>query len=272
MTCFYPVHGWYAKERNEKTGKRSVVFTAKSANFDEPLAVPCGKCTGCRSDQAMAWSVRAYHESTQHLRNSFLTLTYDDANLPPDGKITPVELQNFFKRARKAGFKLRYIACGEYGEQTRRPHYHAIIFGQNFLHDKVQLTDKLYTSPTLQKIWGKGHVSIAPAELGAIFYVCGYTQKKIGDPDTFSLSSRRPPIGADWLDKYCEDLERTGIITIEGREMQIPPAYFRRKEIQLEHIKEERKEYALNNPRDYQKLRAREINSQNKIKQKRESI
>lgn len=272
MTCYYPVHGWQSAKPNEKTGKYPLTFNIREAYVDKPMTVPCGKCTGCRSDQAMAWSIRAYHESTQHLLNSFITLTYDEQHLPADRKIDPAELQKFFKRARKTGYKLRYIACGEYGEQTRRPHYHAIIFGQDFADDKITIDDNLYTSPTLEKLWGKGNVSIAPADLGSIFYVCGYTQKKIGDPDTFSLSSRRPPIGNTWLNNHIDDLERTGIITIDGREFQIPPAYFRRKEHELEHIKEQRREYAKNTPIDYTKLAAREINAKAQIKQKKETL
>jgi hypothetical protein len=45
------------------------------------------------------------------------------------------DLQLFFKRLRKAypDVKLRYFACGKYGEQFARPHYHVILFGKSFM-------------------------------------------------------------------------------------------------------------------------------------------
>lgn len=91
------------------------------------LQVPCGKCIGCKSDKAMMWSIRCYHEASLHERNAFVTLTYEDA--PP--ALVKEDLQKFFKRARHS-FDFRYFACGEYGEATHRPHYHALIFGQDF--------------------------------------------------------------------------------------------------------------------------------------------
>ena len=191
----------------------------------EPIELPCGKCLGCRADQALMWSIRAYHESTLHSKNSFLTLTYDDDHLPDDGKIDKTHLQKFFRSCRDRGFKLRYIACGEYGDQTRRPHYHAIIFGQDFKFDYIDINSELYTSPTLAEIWGKGMVSIAPVTMASICYTCGYVQKKVGDPDTFSLMSRRPGIGHKWLDSFKDDLRRTGKVTIEGREYPVPHRY-----------------------------------------------
>ena len=186
MACTNPTWAWRYPVEGSK-----VLFNPQPAPY-EKLRLPCGKCHGCRADQALMWSIRAYHESSLHDKNSFLTLTYSDEHLPSDGALDKTHLQKFFRAARDSGIPLRYIACGEYGDKTRRPHYHAIIFGQDFRYDAQSIDRNLYTSPTVEKIWKKGMVSLAPVTMASICYVCGYVQKKIGDADTFSLMSRRP--------------------------------------------------------------------------------
>lgn len=273
MACYYPLDGWYAARRNE-SGKRSVTFSLSSGLVDQPISVPCGKCIGCRADQSLMWSIRAYHESTLHIKNAFVTLTYSDENLPADGKLVKSDLQNFFKRLRKTGRKVRYIACGEYGERTRRPHYHAIFFGQDFLHDKIQINEELYASQTLNSIWKLGHVTLAPVTMSSICYVCGYVHKKLGDPDTFSLASRRPGIGHDWLRAFRSDLARTNSVSIEGREYPVPPRYLNWEPEYLDGVKRARKEYAMKQDAFQRRIdrRGLERNRKALLNQKKETL
>lgn len=275
MTCYYPISAWKAKNKNP-TGKRSMVFNPRDGFADMPVELPCGKCTGCRADQALMWSIRAYHESTLHDQNSFITLTYDDDHLPKDGCIDKKHLQDFFKRLRRdlPPGTVRYIACGEYGEQTRRPHYHAILFGLDFLHDKITIDDSLYTSPTLERFWGQGHVSIAPVTMASICYVCGYVMKKINDADTFNLMSRRPGIGHDWLKQYKSDLSRTGSVTIEGREYPVPKRYLDWEQSHFEELKKQRLAFARSGDALEKRgaLRNREKNRKSKLKGRQEKV
>lgn len=251
MTCNRPITAYYSNQLNE-SGKRSLVFNRRSAymgsdpEYAAPLEIPCSKCLGCKADQSLMWSIRAYHESTLHEQNSFLTLTYDDQNFPKDGKISKRDLQLFFKKLRKIlpPKSIRYIACGEYGGLTNRPHYHAIIFGRDFLEGAQTLKDDMYTNPLVYETWGKGHVAIAPVNMGSICYVCGYVQKKIDDPDTFTLMSRRPGIGHTFLDRYADDIRRTGVVSIEGRAYQVPKRYFDWSD-DLDDVKKLRKEFAV---------------------------
>lgn len=247
MTCYSPISGWYAQKVNP-TGKRSIVFNIKEAFVDRPVELPCGKCIGCKADQALMWSIRAYHESLNHENNCFITLTYDDDHLPDNRCIDKRHLQLFFKRLRKAVApnKLRYIACGEYGDATRRPHYHAIIFGLDFLDARrIMLSNTMYTHPVLEKSWGQGQVSIDKVNMASICYTCGYVLKKInGIDESFSLMSRRPGIGKHWLNTHLDDLQRIGKVVIEGREYTIPSRYFRWKEEELEHVKKAQRKYA----------------------------
>lgn len=249
MSCNRPIVCYYSDKLNE-SGKRSLVFNSKQRyrgadpRYVNHLEVACGKCSGCRADAALMWSIRGYHESTLHEQNSFVTLTYSQENLPSDGKIDKRHLQLFFKRLRRDGTKLRYIACGEYGSTTRRPHYHAIIFGKDWLEGSVQVTDALYTHQDLVDTWGFGHVSIAPVTMASICYVCGYVNKKIDDQDTFNLMSRRPGIGHKWLDLYGDDIARTGVVSIEGQQYQVPRRYLEWHSEELVHVKKARSEYA----------------------------
>ena len=156
MACYNPGTAWRSHQKNPDTGKYPLSFSPPKDNVKEAesIPIPCGKCTGCLADESLMWSIRAYHESQEHMFNSFVTLTYDDEHLPPDHKIHKEHLQNFFKRARHS-FKFRYLACGEYGEQTRRPHYHALIFGQNFNHAKYKysLGENLYSHTPPDRDW-----------------------------------------------------------------------------------------------------------------------
>lgn len=274
------MNGWYSKERND-SGKRSIVFKPKEGLVDRPVQLPCGKCIGCRADQSLMWSIRAYHEAQLHNQNCFITLTYSDEYFPHDGKIDKRELQLFFKRLRKAiaPTKLRYIACGEYGDTTKRPHYHALIFGLDFRDLRSQkVTDSSYTHPVLTECWGKGICQIDPVTLGSIMYVCGYVNKKLSDEDTFSLMSRRPGIGKLWLDKYLPELKKVGSVIMEGREFPIPARYMDWEEHELEAVKKARVRYALNKSAKHdpvenrRRLDAKISNIKNRQKQKDEKL
>ncbi|MBA7542297.1 hypothetical protein ES705_34618 [subsurface metagenome] len=66
---------------------------------------------------------------SSYKRSIFITLTYDDEYLPKNKSISKRTLVKFIKRLRKKvePRKIKYYACGEYGEKEGRPHYHAII-------------------------------------------------------------------------------------------------------------------------------------------------
>lgn len=236
MTCYRPIDCFRSAERN-KNGKRPIIFSNSSQMSLESLQVQCGQCEGCLADKAMYWSIRMYHETTLHAKNSFITLTYDDQNCPD--KIDKTELQKFFKRLRHR-YNFRYFACGEHGSTTNRPHYHAVIFGENWLDGSTAINSDLYTNPILADIWSKGLVSIGNVTMGSCCYVAGYVNKKIGDTDTFRLCSTRPAIGSGWLDRYKDDLIRTGHVVIEGKKLPVPIAYIRRYEEEFEQLKLER--------------------------------
>ena len=119
--------------------------------------VPCGKCEECRNMERSAWQFRfqceveeyVYHQGWQM---GFITLTYNDENLPylphhvfkewdagsccsplfePVPCFSKKDIRDLIHGLRKHlnkkyGVKrLIYLVCSEYGENTKRPHYHA---------------------------------------------------------------------------------------------------------------------------------------------------
>lgn len=78
--------------------------------------------------------------------------------------------------------KIKYFHCGEYGEQTLRPHYHACIFGLDF-EDKKEHSMKndivTYVSETLEKIWGMGFCTTGELTYESAAYTARYVLKKV---------------------------------------------------------------------------------------------
>lgn len=204
----------------------------------ENLQLPCGKCLGCRSARATAWAQRCEHEARSHRASIFATLTYSDLHLPVGGSLDPGAFSRFLKRLRKRVQPFRYFACGEYGETTGRPHYHAVLFGVE-LEQRSRVGAELFESPVLSAAWGLGDVRFGDFRPAAANYIAKYQLKQVGDgssfdPETgveriapFLRMSRRPGIGASWLARYREDL-RAGYMVVDGRRVAIPRSYARR--------------------------------------------
>lgn len=165
---------------------------------DLKIHLACGKCTACLVNRRRKWTARMLMENECHSKGCFITLTYAPEYLPADGSVSKDELQRFFKRLRKySDKKLRYFACGEYGDRHGRPHYHAIIWGD-------------ITPDDVLSAWKFGRIDFSPIHKNAIEYVAGYCCKKIsktkelqeqGLTKEFCLMSRRPALGSAFLDK-----------------------------------------------------------------------
>lgn len=262
------------------------MFNPHAGLQDQPLQVPCGTCDGCRADQAREWAIRMMHEAQGWAENCFITLTYADRVEKADHcLIAPTQLhkkdlQDFFKRLRKK-YKFRYFACGEYGTETRRPHYHAVIFGQDFHAASISLQDNLYNNLDLERTWGHGHVVCAPADPATFSYVAGYCAKKIGDSDTFNIASTVPPLGFEWYLKNHRDLINTGHVIFNERKFPIPKAYFRFDNSNklsfiygdLQAVKDQRKKMINEKiPLTYQQLDSKQLHVKNRSKLKEEAL
>lgn len=246
MSCFKPLTGWYSKYKNP-SGKRSIVFNSREAlDPYHSLSIPCGQCIGCRLEKSRQWAIRCSLESQLYQNSYFLTLTYDDEHLPKSGSLVPDDLQKFLKRLRRyveyhgSDKKIRFFACGEYGDNFLRPHYHAIIFNLDISDLKSFSTsfsgDIYYTSETINQIWKNGYVIIGEVTFESCAYVARYVTKKMtgsqadfyyeGRQPEFVRMSRRPGIGSAWLDQYKSDVYPHDYIVIRDGIKVKPPKYF----------------------------------------------
>lgn len=249
MPCYTPLHGYRAK-----SNPKQIVFKVQEAYTDLRVSVPCGQCLGCRIEKSRQWAIRIMHETQNHEISSFVTLTYNDENLPVGETLVKKDVQKFFKRLRKylEPQKIKYYVAGEYGETTRRPHYHAVIFGYWPTDSKLIRSvgeANLYTSPKLEKIWKKGFVSFGAVTFESACYTASYVTKKItgkpakdyyqGREPEFALMSRRPPIGAEYYEKYKDEIWRGDSIIMRGQEMRPPMSYTRKLEKENEVLHKE---------------------------------
>lgn len=221
------------------------------------LALPCGTCSQCRLERARQWAMRIVAEVQFHPPGTswFLTLTYRDEKLPPrvDGAdrhtLRPKDLQDFWKRLRRH-MPVRYFACGEYGERTLRPHYHACVFGlelsdlqplsgssvANQAYDPLdpyhRPPDGLRFSPMLNRVWTHGMVALGTVTFESASYVANYAQKRLYGKlkpvhetyqAEFSRCSLRPAIGDPAFDKFVLTDFINGVYTLpNGTQCSIP--------------------------------------------------
>lgn len=162
------------------------------------MHVPCGKCAFCIKKRIDGWCLRIGHEMDVSSNAFFITLTYNDENLPQNGELSKRDLQLFIKRLRKINPGIRYYAVGEYGTDLKRPHYHAIIF--NLLD--LSLITRTWTTKGGNPI---GHILGARATKGAIRYMVSYMalpQAPTGRTNKpFALMSRNPGLGHNYIVK-----------------------------------------------------------------------
>lgn len=236
MSCFHPLKAF----RGRNGG---VTFNSHSSLTGVSFPLPCGKCQGCRLEHSRIWAIRCMHESKMHEDNVFVTFTYDNANLPSNGTLVLRDFQLFFKRLRKylKGRKVRYYGCGEYGDEFKRPHYHAILFGIDFpdkrFFSENASGDKIFTSAVLDDLWSLGHCRIGSVTFDSCAYVARYCMKKVDgakreaghyevyDADgllserkpEFAVMSRRPGIGMPYYLKYGAEIRNHDKIIVSGK-------------------------------------------------------
>lgn len=195
------------------------------------ISVSCGRCTECLRSQSATWAVRVMLEARSHAENCFVTLTYDNDYLPPDGQLCRRHVQLFLKSLRKsiAPKKIRMFYSGEYGSLHGRPHYHIIIFGwrpPDLVSFRDNKNDLFYTSAFVSKLWKRGYISVGDLSYKSALYCAKYMQK-IASADmpvkSFIGMSNRPGIGYNAVDPYMLN----GKLYYDGKSMPVPRYFIR---------------------------------------------
>ena len=224
-------------------------FFNKKEKYDElcvctdAVLIPCRHCVGCCTSLSREWMHRMVLEKEVSKTSYFLTLTYDEENIPVNHQLNKKHLDDFLKALRNY-FKnkydydgIRYYACGEYGSKTARPHYHAIIYNLpltplefkvfGFEYDKrykFRVVGKgedgtdLYEFDLLNQLWKKGFVVVGQVTDRSCGYVARYVDKKrlsgeknkdlkaCGIVPEFNCMSRMPGIGVPYYEKYYKKI------------------------------------------------------------------
>lgn len=197
--------------------------------------VPCGKCIECLKLRVNSWYVRLMTEKNSSESALFITLTYDDdhLNFTDNGSmcLNYKDTQDFWKRLRKRNksktiAKIRYFLVGEYGSQTHRPHYHAIVFN-------------IFDPQDVQECWTQGSVHIGKVQSASVFYTLKYALKRASKIRKDSTDDRAVEkalmsrgLGIDFLSDdmvayFKEDVSRP--VTMLG-DVKLPlPRYYRDK-------------------------------------------
>lgn len=192
--------------------------------------VPCGRCFACLSNRRKSWLFRLREEQKKFLNSFFVTLTYSDENLPIDNCVPHVssrDLQLFFKRLRHSVKKtLTYYAVSEYGCNTLRPHYHAIIF--------CDLDSETFLK-CLKESWKLGFVYLGKCNAKTINYVTKYVTLRTRLPEIYSYGSPYAPftrcskgLGISFLTPQMVSYMRSKkdyLITVDGKRSVIPRYY-----------------------------------------------
>lgn len=206
--------------------------------------------------------------------------------ITPKGTLTlyPKDLQDFLKRLRVEWFRrynhegIRFYACGEYGSQTFRPHYHILLYNLP-IHDLKPFFinkqgDQIFLSDELAEIWGQGYVTIGEFNWQTAAYTARYVMKKqkgkgaaeyyenAGIVPEFVRMSRRPGIAREYYEQYKDDIYRdlspenaehitlcqSSIILPNGREISAPKYFDKLYEgedpIFMAFLKEQRRKLA----------------------------
>lgn len=207
--------------------------------------VPCGKCVECKARRVSQWSIRLINESKYCESAHFITFTYenrsnektsDTARFTQSGLRTLVlrDVQLFWKRVRHRAKKrrrdgsssIRYYCAGEYGTNTQRPHYHAIVFNA--------------TAEELERSWPHGFMHFGTVTGASIGYCLKYISKGTripmykGDDRLPEFSVMSQGIGAGYLTdamiKYHKaDPVNRACIQIEDGKLTSMPRYYKER-------------------------------------------
>lgn len=188
--------------------------------------IPCRWCMSCRIDRRNEWADRLLFEC-QGKRNTFLTLTYNDRNLPENESLRQQDTRLYIERLRQrlkrgsGGYKpvkdWKFYLVGEYGGKFKRPHYHIILTG----------IDSYEYGQLLNDTWGMGETLALPASSARITYTLKYIEKEefgINAEELYDKTGRERPyhtmskgIGKKWIMEHIDEIQQDGGYYYKGK-------------------------------------------------------
>lgn len=136
--------------------------------------------------------------------------------------------------------KYRYMACGEYGSDSNRPHYHLIAWNIPDTWFEFNDINQQYYSNELEDLWDMGFIHIGTATQQSIHYVAKYTLKDLfNDPSQinnviqpFAIMSRNPGIGQNYVTRDIKNYYSNTLnpyATIEGNYKFPLPRFYKKQ-------------------------------------------
>lgn len=242
MPCYRPLTAYQRPSGD--------VVWVERGDIVRTLSLPCGQCIGCRIERSRQWATRVMHEASLHEDNCFVTLTYDDEHVPVG--LVYSDFQKFVKRLRRciSPLRVRFFACGEYGEEFSRPHFHCAFFGYAFRGDRVVwkktgggfMVDR---SAELERLWTFGFSSVGELTFESAAYIARYVVKKVTgrnadkhyqrvDKETgeivwlepeFIHMSLKPGIGGRWFERFSKEVFPLDRVVVRGVPCK-PPRFY----------------------------------------------
>lgn len=216
-------------------------------------SVPCGWCLNCRVDRRNWLTDACNYEFSKFGCGAFVTFTYDDYHLPfvsdpTDNSVKMSLSKNDFKlflyrlrsnirskfgpnfTSKTVNSRFKFLCVGEYGDVFKRPHYHCLFFGLDFLACK-----KIFLAS-----WKNGLIDSLPIQNGGIRYVLKYCDKQLhGDSlkKEFTAHNLEAPflrksirLGFGLLSDNLDFIQNNNFCYKSSHNLLRPiPAYYRQK-------------------------------------------
>lgn len=194
MQCLSPLR--IVNPRYKKEGRNPLEF---QSNPDYFIFVPCGICLHCIKTWQSSWRARLlahwkYLPKDKKDRSVFVTFTLEEKYLKKADKDFAPFVKTFRDNFRKK-FKrsIQFWAVREYGDNTERLHYHALLF--DFPGNRFDLS----------ALWPYGHTNIKKIIPQRISYIVKYTTKNLSNVVFFDKKYKpkcycSPGIGKAYVD------------------------------------------------------------------------
>lgn len=236
MRCIRTLKASYNKDYTR------ITYSRQDACRDiPPWDFECRKCLACRLNNARDKAIRCMHEASMHEDNIFLTLTYNDENLESPFLIYE-HFQTFIRalRDKYPEKKIPYMVTGEYGDKTKRPHWHAIIFNYRPVDAVHKYTtdykEPVFTSEEITKLWNRGNIEFGSVSIDSAGYVARYAAKKLSHGkdgehlyEPIHKTSSKYGIGYTWFKKYWKQTFDNGYVTLPNGATAKIPRYYKDK-------------------------------------------